>query len=228
MKIKKILPVLAIAAFSCLITAGLTIFVFFTTMHPDPIVKFHKAFQISAMLGGVSFVPLLLGVGLNGLLARIQNISRRRVISLLLYLGATFTFMVLPAVLTAVTSIVFSNRQGWQELRPMPEFAVQIAGAGKDTVIARSISGNYYSCQIRQVSRCWQYTTKPYGMVIQDSDVEVEAINYPPQLTPPFPIIDVVGITYTQSSVVYQLHYVVAADGRVWYLKRLTINNNSP
>jgi len=175
----------------------------------------------------VVFVLLLLGLGLNTLLARIQNASRRRWISLTVYLGSLLLCVALPAILIASTRLIFSDQKGWQELPPVTEPAVQIAAAGKEAVTVRSDDGNFYYCWTKQFSQCWETTNKPSGLLMQTYEGELKTTSNPPAETPPDDVLDMVGVAYNESAIFYESHYAVTSNGRVWYLNRETNNGTA-
>jgi hypothetical protein len=228
MKIKQYFPVIAILLFSILLSIGTTAYLFFITKYPEDITaRLWISLRQGVVFGIVSFVLLLVGVGLNTLLARIADASRRRWVSLAVYLGSLLLCLVLPAILIASTWFIFSEQSGWQELPAVTEPAVQVASAGKDAVIVRSDDGNHYYCWTKQLTGCWEPADEPVSPLLQSYEGELEATSNSPGATPPQDVIDLVGISYNQSAIFYESHYAVTSDGRVWYLNRETNNGTA-
>ena len=228
MKLKRSLPVLFVLILTFLLFLGTTAYSFFLTKYPEDITaRLMLSLRQSIVSAGVVLVLLLLGLGLNTLLARIQDTSRRRLISLTVYIGSLLLCVVLPALLIAATWLVFSDQKGWQELPPVTEPAVQIAAAGKEAVTVRSDDGNFYYCWTRQFSQCWEITNEPSSLLMQTYEGELKTTSNPPGVTPPNDVIDMVGVAYNESAIFYESHYVVTSDGRVWYLNRETNNGTA-
>ena len=228
MKIKRYFPVLAILLFTFLLFLGTTAYSFFITKYPEePTARLGMSLRQGLVYGIVLFFLLLLGLGLNTLLARIKDASRRRLISLTVYIGSLLLCVALPAILIASTWLIFSDQKGWQELPSVTEPAVQIAAAGKDAVTVRSDDGNHYYCWTKQLEKCWETTSEPSSPLIQNYEGELKTTSNPPGVTPPDDILDMVGISYNSSAIFYESHYAITSDGKVWYLNRETNNGTA-
>jgi len=228
MKIKPYLPALVIFVFSCIVSVGTTAYLFFSTKYPeDTAARFGISLRQGVVIAVIFLVLLLGGLGINTLLARIKDASRRRSISLTVYIGSFLLCVVLPAIGIAATYFLFSQQKGWQELPSLPAPAVQVAAAGKSAVTVRSDDGNYYYCETMQLEKCWETTNKPTKPLLQNYEGEIKATSNPPGVTPPNGVIDIVGVAYNNSAIFLESHYAVTSDGRVWYLNRETNNGTA-
>ena len=228
MKIKPYIPVLAILSFSCLVSLGTTTYFFFLTQYPEDTVQRLGMSLRQGLIPGVwFFILLLLGMGLNGLLTRIQDASRRKWISLGVYLGSFLLCVGLPAIGVASTWFFFTPPAQWQELPPVTEPAVQVAAVGKDAVTVRSDDGNHYYCWTKQPAQCWEAADEPSNPLIENYGGELKTTSNPPGVTPPADVIDMVGVAYNESAIFYESHYAITSDGHVWHLNRETNNGTA-
>jgi hypothetical protein len=193
----------------------------------DPTARLALSLRQGLGFGAIAVVLLLLGMGLNALLARIQDASRRKWISLGVYLGSLLLCVGLPAIGIASTWFFFTPPAQWQELPPVPEPAVQIAALGKDAVTVRADDGSYYYCWEKQLSQCWQSSDEPSSPLLQNYEGELKTTSNPPGVTPPADVIDMVGVAYNESATFLESHYAITSDGRVWYLNRETNNGSA-
>jgi len=228
MKIKQYFPILAIILFSGLVCLGVSAYIFFITKYPeDPMARLGLSLRQGLISSVMLFALLMVGLGLNTLLIRIADASRRRLISLIVYLGSFLLCIVLPTILVISTWFVFSEQAAWQELPSVTEPAVQVAAAGKDVVIVRSDDGNYYYCWVEQLSKCWEAVDELSSPLIQSYEGELQATSNAPGVTPPEDVIDIVGVAYNNSAIFLESHYAVTSDGKVWYLNRETNNGTA-
>jgi hypothetical protein len=228
MKIKRYFPLLAILLFTFLSFLGTTAYSFFITKYPeDPAARLGMSLRQGVIFAVILFGLLLFGLGLNILLVRIKDASRRRLVSLTVYIGSLLLCVALPAILIASTWFLFSEQTGWQELPSLPAPAVQVAAAGRDAVIVRSDDGNHYYCWTIQLERCWETADEPTNPLIQSYEGELKATSNPPGATPPDDVIDMVGVAYNNSAIFLESHYAVTSDGNVWYLNRETNNGTA-
>ena len=228
MNIKRYFPLLAILLFTFLSLLGTTAYLFFATKYPEDLAaRLGMSLRQGLVLAVVSFLLLMVGFGLNVLLARIKDASRRRLVSLTVYLGSLLLCVALPAILIASTWFLFSEQKGWQELPSLPAPAVQILAVGKEAVTVRSDDGNYYYCWTIQLERCWDITNEPSSLLMQTYEGELKTTSNPPGATPPDDVIDMVGVAYNNSAIFLESHYAVTSDGNVWYLNRETNNGTA-
>lgn len=222
---KRHLPLIAILAFSCLLALGGTALLFFTTRYPLDAMERLMLSLRQGVIGSVTLAVLLLaGWGLQALLARIPDASRRRRLSLIIYLGSFVLCVALPAIGIGGVWLLFSEQDGWQELPAAPAPAVQVASIGTDVVIVRAEDGGYYYCWLAEPDKCWQTVEKPGNPLLPDYEGEVQPIDTPPAVTPPEGVMDIAGISYNRMGVYYETHFAVMSDGSVWYLNRETNN----
>ena len=228
MKIKPYIPLIVILLFSCLLLIVGTSYLFFSSQYPeDTTARLALSLRQGLGFGAIASVLLLLGMGLNGLLARIQDASRRKWISLGIYLGSLLLCVGLPAIGVASTWFFFTSPPQWQELPPVTEPAVQVAAAGKDAVTVRSDDGNHYYCWTKQPAQCWEAADEPSNPLIENYGGELKTTSNPPGVTPPSDVIDMVGVAYNESAIFYESHYAITSDGHVWYLNRETNNGTA-
>jgi hypothetical protein len=228
MKIKQYIPIIVILLFSCLFFLGITSYLFFSTEYPEDITaRLGLSLRQGLGYGAVIVILLLLGMGLNALLHRIQDPSRRKWVSLGIYLGSFLVCVGLPAIGIAATWFFFTPPAQWQELPAVTEPAVKIAATGKDVVIVRADDGNHYYCWTKQLSQCWESADEPSNPLIENYGGELKTTSNPPGVTPPNDVIDMVGVAYNESAIFYESHYAITSDGHVWYLNRETNNGSS-
>jgi len=228
MKIKRYFPALVIFLFSCILSIGTAAYLFFTTKYPeDPAARFGMSLWQGVVFAVMAFVLLLVGLGLNALLLRIKDASRRKLVSLAVYLGSFLLCIVLPTIGIVSTYFLFSQQKGWQELPSTPAPAVQVAAVGKDALTVRSDDGNYYYCWVEQLEKCWKTVDEPSNPLIQNYEGELKPTSNPPAVTLPDGVIDIVGVAYNNSAIFLESHYAVTSDGHVWYLNRETNNGTA-
>ncbi|MFT3892150.1 MAG: hypothetical protein QM730_10995 [Anaerolineales bacterium] len=228
MKIKQYIPIIVILLFSCLLFLGITSYLFFSTDYPEDIpARLGLSLRQGLVYGVVVTILLLLGMGLNALLHRIQDPSRRKWISLGVYLGSLLLCVGLPAIGIAATWFFFSPPAQWQQLPSMTAPAVKIAAAGKDVVIVRADDGDHYYCWTKQLAQCWETVDEPSNPLIENYGGELKTTSNPPGVTPPSDVIDMLGVVYNESAIFYESHYAITSDGHVWYLNRETNNGTA-
>lgn len=227
MKHKRILPFLILVLLSLAILIVIPAVFFFSSEYPDdPLLRLGLSLKQS--FGFVTFIllPLWLGAGLDALLSRIKDVSRRKLTSLVFYLGSFFVCIALPLVGIFLLYGTFATGQGWVQLPAPPETPIAIAAASNNSVVIETESGKYYYCIVNN-SSCWQPEKKPGGLLVGDGD-NMNVTGNVPSSAPPGRVVDILGIVYSNGSVQSESHFAILEGGGVWYLNREINNNSSP
>jgi hypothetical protein len=225
MKYKHIPSLLLPILLSFAILIGIPLIFFFTSEYPaDPILRLGLSSKQS--FGLIAFILLLfwLGAGFDALLSHIKDVSKRRLTSLVVYLGSFFICVALPLAGIFLIYRIFATGQGWVQLPAPPEIPVSIAAASNNSVVIETESGRYYYCIVNN-SSCWQPEDKPDGLLIGAGD-NMNVTGNVPGSAPPSQVVDILGIVYSNGTVLSETHFAILEDGQVWYLTR-EINNYS-
>jgi hypothetical protein len=167
---------------------------------------------------GLALIALLwFGAGIDFLLSRIKDRSRRRGMSVAAYLLLPIGLCIgVPALVAALIYGSMGSPIGWRQLPAMPETPAEVAVAGELSVIVRADTGDYYSCVVSSPDTCWELTIAPEqsttGRGIETSP--------PPYMEPPGDVVSMLGLSYTHLGQEGQVHYAVLEDGSVWVLQK--------
>ena len=165
----------------------------------------------------VLIVLLWFGAGIDHLLARIKDRSRRVRVSLLTYVLVPVGLCVgLPALVAFLIYGSFGAPIGWRQLPSVPEPPVEVAAADELSVIVRTDSGAYFSCVTSSPTSCWETTIQPQKRMT-GRGMETTT---PPYTEPPGEVVSLVGLSYMDLGEEGQVHYAVLEDGSVWVLKK--------
>jgi hypothetical protein len=165
----------------------------------------------------VLIVLLWFGAGIDFLLNRIKDGSRRRGISVAVYLLLPIGLCVgVPALVAAIIYGSFGSPIGWRQLPPVPESAVEVAAADELSVIVRTEAGAYYSCVVSSPSTCWEITIAPE----QSMTGRGNETSTPPYAEPPGEVVSMLGLSYMDMGEEGQVHYALMEDGSMWVLQK--------
>lgn len=223
MKIKKFIPVLVIFLLSFLITVAAPAYFFFSSEYPKDL-SLKISLDLRQGLGFAAFIiiPLWIGTGIESLLARIKDGAKRKMASLIFYLGSFFACIALPILGIVLIYAVFSTGEGWKQLPAPPEKPVAVVAASPKSVVIETEKGNYYYCYVDQL--CWQPENKPDSLVIGGADNSTNVTGNMPSVAPPGQVVSMLGIAYSLGPESSESHFAVLDDGTVWYLNH-NVNN---
>lgn len=213
-------PVLSLVVFA----AAVFVVLFAGVNSPsDPI----GANLVPALVIGVGLVVLVwLGAGFEFVLSRIRNRLVRIVAAFGVFIIApAFLCVGLPALVLLVGASLFSSPPSWKALPSMPDKPTEIVAADHITVYVSTASGNTVKCLVTQPSSCWQVTTEPSTRILV-SNVNQREISSAPASEPPSKAVSILGVAYEYccGGPKKEIHYVILADGSVWYVDRETSN----
>lgn len=214
-------PLLVLSAVSILVCLGAFVVIWSLSVDAKTIAeKIQSSLTLGLPSALVLIVLLWLGAGVDHLLARIQNKSRRLWASLGVYLFGPFTLCIaLPALIILLFSNSLFPEKGWQELPAPPSRAVEIASAGESSLTVRTGSGEFYYCWVVTPQDCWQATDKPEERTIQNSMGDLEETSNAPASDPPGEVASRMSVTYFDMGVQVFVHYAALSDGSVWYIE---------
>jgi hypothetical protein len=179
--------------------------------------KVQSVLTLGLPSGLVLILLLWFGAGLDHLLARIQDRSRRVRLSLLTYLFVPIGLCVgLPAVIAVLIYGSMGAPTGWRQLPEVPGSPVEVAAADELSVIVRTDSGAYYSCVTSSPTTCWETALQPE----QRMSGRGMEISTPPYAEPPGEVVSMLGLSYMDMGEEGQTHYAVLKDGSVWVLRK--------
>lgn len=215
------LPLIILSAVSLLVCLGAFAAIWILSVDAKTI---PEKIQSSLTLGLPSALALIvlvwLGAGVDHLLARIQDKSKRLWASLGIYLFGPFTLCIaLPALIIVVFSNSLFPEKGWQEFPAPPSPAVEIVSAGESSVVIRTESGGYFYCWVIAPDNCWEPAEEPGQRTLQNSMGDLKETTNPPASDPPGETISRISVTYFDTGVQVFVHYVVLSDGSVWHIE---------
>lgn len=214
-------PLLILSVVSLLVCLGSFVVVWILSVDAETIPeKIQSSITLGIPSALVLIVLLWLGAGIDHLLARIQNKPGRLWASLGVYLfGPGILCIAIPALIIVLFSTSLFPEKGWQELPAPPSRAVEIASAGESSVIIRTDSGAYLYCWVITPENCWESAERPDQPTIQNNMGDLEETTNPPASDPPGETAGRISVTYFDMGVQVFVHYVVLADGSVWYVE---------
>lgn len=215
------LPLLVLSIVSLLVCLGAFVIVWILSVDAKTLPeKIQSSLTLGIPSALVLIVLLWLGAGVDHLLARIRDKSRRLWASLGVYLfGPGILCIVLPAIVILLFSTSLFPDTGWQELPAPPSPAVEVASAGESSVVIRTDSGGYLYCWVITPENCWEPAQAPDQRTIQNSMGDLEETANPPASDPPGEATSRISITYFDMGVQVFVHYVVLADRSVWFVE---------
>ncbi|MEI7847971.1 MAG: hypothetical protein WCK35_19375 [Chloroflexota bacterium] len=165
--------------------------------------------------------PFWMGVGLDGLFARIKNPNSRRVVPWVVLSGLVLVFICLPLGIVGYVNLQIAGGgdTGWRKLAPVPDAPATIASAGIAEVIMQGASGKYYSCKTAIENQCWLPTEATSDRFIESYPGQMEPA---PALgtKPPGEVVSQVGVLISQGVEKSSTYYAILKDGSLWYLTR--------
>ena len=215
---KRFIPLISllfVSFFVCLCAAG-AVYVLSVDAHTAQ-EKFQSVLTLGLPFGLVLILLLWFGAGIDFLLSRIKDKSRRRGMSVAAYLVLPIGLCVgVPALVAAIIYGSMGAPTGWKQLPAMPESPVEVAAADELSVIVRTETGAYYSCVVSSPSTCWEITIAPE----QSMTGRGMEISTPPYTEPPGEVVSMLGLSYMDMGEEGQVHYALLEDGSVWVLQK--------
>jgi hypothetical protein len=223
MKIKRFIPLGILLGLSLLVLVATPAILYLTADYPkDPALKFSLNLRQGLSLAAFILIPVWIGAGVDALLARIKDNAKRKVTSLVFYLGSFFVCIALPILGIFLLYSLFSIEDGWQQLPTPPERPIAIAAAGQHSVMIETERGNYYYCVVND-DLCWRLEDKPSTLII-GNDYRTETTGNMPHVAPPGQVVSMLGIAYSNGPRQSESHFAILDDGTVWYLHH-EVNN---
>ncbi len=215
---KRSLPLISllfVSFFVCLCATGL-VFILSVDAHTAQ-EKTRSVLTLGLPFALALILLLWFGAGIDFLLSRIKDRSRRRGISVAAYLLLPIGLCVgVPALVAALIYGSMGSPIGWKQLPAMPETPAEVAAADELSVIVRTDTGDYYSCVVSSPSTCWETAIAPEKSMTGRGT----QISTPPYTEPPGEVVSMLGLSYMDMGVEGQVHYALLEDGSVWVLQK--------
>ena len=226
MKIKRWFPFLVLFVLSLIVSIAMPMANFFSLRSQGSILKtldpsLQNRLLYGSLISGLEMAALVLacvwaGAGINSLLIRIKDASKRRLVTAGVVFGSFFLCVVLPILSLIFTYTVFAPRESWEPFPALPETPKAIAGGVYNKVVIETENGNYFSCSPQQVETCWQADDRPDPTLLhplEGSDI--------PNVLPPGRILYMIGVPSYPGSI-SKIYYAILEDHTVWYLASQT------
>lgn len=228
MKIKRRFPFLVLSVLSLIVFIAMPMANLFLLRSQESVLKtldpsLQNRLLYKSLISGLELAALVLacvwaGVGINSLLIRIKDASKRRLVTAGVVFGSFFLCVVLPVLSLILTYTVFAPKESWIPFPALPETPKTIAGGVYNKVVIETEDGNYFSCSPQQVSTCWQADEKPDPALVHPLDGSDM-----PNVLPPGQIVYMIGVPSYPGSI-SKIYYAILEDHTVWYLASQTGN----
>jgi hypothetical protein len=215
---KRTLPLISllfVSFFVCLCATGL-VFILSVDAHTAQ-EKTQSVLTLGLPFALALIALLWFGAGIDFLLSRIKDRSRRRGMSVAAYLILPIGLCVgVPALVAAIIYGSMGSPIGWKQLPAVPESPLEVAAADELSVIVRTNTDAYYSCVVSSPATCWETTIAPE----QSMTGRGMEISTPPYTEPPGEVVSMLGLSYMDMGEEGQVHYALLEDGSVWVLQK--------
>lgn len=221
MKLKQRFPYIVLSFLSLVLFVAFPLIKYFEMRSHGTVLQglppsFQTRFTFQILADGLESAALLLvcvwlGVGLNSLLLRIQDSSRRRRTTIGLVFGSLFLCVALPIFGLILAYIIYTPKEAWIQLPSPPETAKSIAGGSSNWVLIETENGNYFSYNISNESLGWRTDKKPDATLLSET------------YESGFPEVEAPGnVISTRNSPSYpgssqNIYYVILEDHTIWY-----------
>ena len=221
MKLKQRFPYIVLSFLSLIVLVALPLIKFFKMQSQRTVLQglppsFQTRFTFQIIADGLGSAALILicvwlGVGLNSLLLRIQDSSRRRRTTIGLVFGSLFLCVALPIFGLILTYTIFTPKEAWIQLPPPPETAKSIAGGSSNWVLIETENGNYFSYSISKESQAWKTDKKHDTTLLPEMDESAS-----PKVEAPGNVISMSSFPSYPGSL-QNIYYIILEDHTIWY-----------
>lgn len=222
MKLKRLFPFLVLSILSLIVLVILLSAGVLQTLPQSEAIEnldpsLQNKFIVNGLVDGLATAAFVLvcvwmGFGINGLLGRIRDASKRRRITTGVIFGSIFLCVALPLLSLILTYTFLSPQKSWLQFPVPPETPNEIAAGFYNKVIIETDSGNYFSCNFSDLVQCWQAEVEPDASMRQTLEGTPS-----PNVPAPGNAISMVEVpSYPGSS--SMIYYAILEDHTVWYL----------